>query len=358
VAELPNGDLVVGGDFAEIDATPLLGLARWDGTAWSALGGQQPGEVHALAMRANGDLVVGGYFWAMFPSIDGIARWNGTAWSPLGAGLQLWGGPGTAWAIAEAGDGSLIVGGEFTTAGGQPASNIARWNGVSWSPLGGGANGRVRTVHVLPNGDVLAAGDFTQAGGVIVNGLARWNGSSWATVPAGASSTTFMNGIFTMAALPDGDVMVGGSFSGLAGQVSPNLIRLTTSCPAQTQSNGGGCAGAALTATLPWTGATWRSTASNLPPAALVAAVSGVATTTLPLASVFATALPGCTLRVQPEQVELVAGSAGAASIQFAFPNTPSLAGIVFHHQMVSIALDSTLAVAATNVLQLTVGSF
>lgn len=70
------------------------------------------------------------------------------------------------------------------------------------------------------------------------------------------------------------------------------------------------------------------------------------------------TALPGCTLRVPPYQVELVVGSGGAASLRFVCPNTPSLAGILFRHQMVSIALDSTLAVTATNVLRLTVGSF
>jgi hypothetical protein len=41
-----------------------------------------------------------------------------------------------------------------------------------------------------------------------------------------------------------------------------------------------------------------------------------------------------------------------------ALPNSPALAGVVFDHQMVSLALDPSLAVTATNSLRLTVGSF
>ena len=60
---------------------------------------------------------------------------------------------------------------------------------------------------------------------------------------------------------------------------------------------------------------------------------------------------------MQPDHVALTLAVAGTASAEFALPNTATLAGIVFHHQMVSIDL-TTLAVTATNSLQLTVGSF
>jgi hypothetical protein len=73
---------------------------------------------------------------------------------------------------------------------------------------------------------------------------------------------------------------------------------------------------------------------------------------------VFATALPGCTLHVQPDFVDITFANAGTASFQFALPNTPSLAGVIFHHQMVPLALDPSLAVTATNALAMTVGSF
>jgi hypothetical protein len=36
----------------------------------------------------------------------------------------------------------------------------------------------------------------------------------------------------------------------------------------------------------------------------------------------------------------------------------PALAGTVFHHQVVALALDPTLAVTATNAVTMTVGVF
>jgi hypothetical protein len=356
VAELPNGDVVIAGEFVQTGPPWLLGLARWNGSSWAPIGGQTAGEVHALATLANGDLVIGGYLWAMSPPVRGIARWNGTTWSPLGSGLQMGGGDGEVFAIVSLPSGGLLVGGAFNTAGGQPANHIARWDGTAWSPLGGGTNEAVRALHVLPNGDVLAAGDFSLAGGVPANRIARWNGTAWSALGSGVQGS--FPRITAIAALPNGDLLLGGSMSGAGGLPSPNLVGLTTTCPASVQSAGAGCAGLSVTASLPWTGSVWRADASGLPNAALVAAVHGFAPTSLPLAAVFATALPGCTLHANPETVDLILGTNGTAVFQFVLPNAPALAGIGFRHQMVSIALDATLAVAATNALSLTVGSF
>jgi hypothetical protein len=49
---------------------------------------------------------------------------------------------------------------------------------------------------------------------------------------------------------------------------------------------GRACAGNTVTATLPWTGWTWRADASALPSAAAVFVVNGFATASLPLAAV------------------------------------------------------------------------
>ena len=42
----------------------------------------------------------------------------------------------------------LYAGGDFTTAGGSAANNIAQWNGSSWSALGSGMNGSVYALAV------------------------------------------------------------------------------------------------------------------------------------------------------------------------------------------------------------------
>ncbi len=61
--------------------------------------------------------------------------------------------------------GDLVLGGSFVLADGSVANNIARYDGTSWSALGGGCNSIVYALAVAPNGDLIAGGAFTAAGG-------------------------------------------------------------------------------------------------------------------------------------------------------------------------------------------------
>ena len=184
-------------------------------------------------------------------------------------------------------------------------------------------------------------------------GVVRWNGATWSAV-----GSLVQGQVTALTNSPTGEVLVGGTFDIASGVVSSGIARLTTSCPATVQSLGVGCAGGTVTSSLPWTGSQWRASASGLPNVALVFVVNGFAPASLPLSAVFSTALPGCTLQVQADQVSLIVATGGTASVQFLLPDTQALVGTVFHHQMVPLALDSTLAVTATNVLTLTSGSF
>lgn len=75
----------------------------------------------------------------------------------------------------------LYAGGMFTTADGNPANHIARWDGSTWSTLGSGTNGQVNAITQF--GTVLVVGgDFTSAGGVGNNSLAKWDGTTWAAM--------------------------------------------------------------------------------------------------------------------------------------------------------------------------------
>lgn len=179
VATVWNGDLIIGGGFSQAGGVTVNGVARWNGTAWSSLGsGVALGgtsAVTALATASNGDLLVGGSFTAAggVPA-NNIARWNGTTWAPLGAGLT--GG----WVNCMVGlpSGGVIAGGDgITAAGGVPVNNIARWDGASWSALGSGIQGGAHPVVsdglVLPSGDLIVGGNFSTAGGLAVSNLAR-----------------------------------------------------------------------------------------------------------------------------------------------------------------------------------------
>src|ERR1019366_1654117 len=116
---------------------------QWDGSAWSALGSGMDHTVYALAMNGT-DLYAGGQFnWAGAVSANYVAKWDGSAWSPLGSGLGASdGSPRCVYALAVSGT-NLYVGGEFTTAGGVTANNIAKWDGNAWSALGSGVNGTI-----------------------------------------------------------------------------------------------------------------------------------------------------------------------------------------------------------------------
>ena len=60
-------------------------------------------------------------------------------------------------ALALLPNGDLVAGGGFNTAGGVPASRIARWDGTTWSPFGSGLPGSVSSLTVTPAGELVAS---------------------------------------------------------------------------------------------------------------------------------------------------------------------------------------------------------
>jgi len=61
-------------------------------------------------------------------------------------------------ALAIAPDGSIYAGGSFTTAGGNSAMRIAKWNGTTWYNLSTGVSGAVAALAVAPDGTLYAGG--------------------------------------------------------------------------------------------------------------------------------------------------------------------------------------------------------
>jgi hypothetical protein len=215
LAELPNGDLVAGGEFTIAGGVPANRIARWNGSSWSPFGSGMDSTVGSLAVLPNGDLVAGGSFTtAGDVTANRIARWNGSSWASLGSGMSS-----VVRALAVLPNGDLVAGGFFTTAGGVSANRIARWDGASWAPLGSGMTGCVSALAVLPNGDLVAGGWFATAGGVTANRIARWDGSSWYPLGLGLSGT----GGWALSVLPNGDLVAGGDFT-TAGGVTANRI--------------------------------------------------------------------------------------------------------------------------------------
>jgi hypothetical protein len=166
-------------------------VARWDGTAWSALstpsGTGVNGSVSALAVFDDGSgpaLYAGGLFTtAGGMTVNHIARWDGSDWSAL-SGPSGTGVDDVVNALGVADDGSgpaLYVGGYFATAGGVTVNGIARWDGTAWSGLGGpfatGVDDMVFALDDFDDGSgpaLYAGGDFTTAGGLASSRIASW----------------------------------------------------------------------------------------------------------------------------------------------------------------------------------------
>ena len=270
VRALTFGDnLYAGGDFHYAGGVLVNHVAKWNGSAWSALGptvktgaiSATPGvngPVYALTYYSP-RLYVGGSFSQAggFLSAKNIASWNSSdnSWaalfvganapvkalarhpsdfsiyvgnqsSPPAYGFGAWSG---SWAGAPltqlcgpvssvvytlSGYGSGFGKGIFAGVG----SNVKLWDGTNWVTVGS-FNGPVNAVAFNSANIVYAAGDFTMTGGVTVNHVAQWNGSNWEPVGLG-----FNGNVYALAYDPiSKNLYAGGAFT-KAGEVSVNHV--------------------------------------------------------------------------------------------------------------------------------------
>ena len=82
-------------------------------------------------------------------------------------------------------NGNLYVGGDFDTAGGVEAKNVAKWDGHRWIPLSSGMNAAVNSLCFDKDGNLYAGGDFVVASGDFALFVAKWDGTEWSTVDSG-----------------------------------------------------------------------------------------------------------------------------------------------------------------------------
>jgi len=159
---------------------------------WVPIPNGPNGQVHSMVTFDDGGgpvTVAGGTFTtAGGAPCSNVARWDGQVWSPLGAGLN-----GTVRSLVVHDDGTgvaLYAGGQFSASGSTAASNVARWNGTQWEPVGGGIGGVVNILASATGGSIAglyAGGDFDSAGGQPAKNLAKWNGSQWQQVGGGVT---------------------------------------------------------------------------------------------------------------------------------------------------------------------------
>jgi hypothetical protein len=184
--------------------------------------------VRALEVHDDGSgsaLYVGGGFASAggVPGTSLIGRWDGHSWSALANGLDRGGVPSVdAITVFDDGTGpALYAGGFFDIAGTLPVSNIARWNGVVWSPLDVGVNNYVLAMAATPpsnttGGQLFVGGQFSNAGGASASRMGLWNGCPAQEVsacPGDANGDNAVNFTDLNAVLSDFG-LIGGDFVG------------------------------------------------------------------------------------------------------------------------------------------------
>jgi uncharacterized delta-60 repeat protein len=223
--------------FFALTATLVL-LLTFNARAQSPLAGFDPGangDIYAMALQADGKILVAGAFTILGGGGSGTATRNfigrlnadGTLDSSFNPGAN-----GTIYAMAVQTDGKIVVGGSFSMLGGggtgtTARSFIARLNSdgsldTSFNP---GANSTVYSFAVQSDGKILVGGNFTMLGGNARNHIARLNGDVSGTLDnsfnPGADNT-----VVAIVAQADGTTLVGGHFTTLAGSARNHIGKL------------------------------------------------------------------------------------------------------------------------------------
>ena len=225
--------LFVGGRFTSAGGVPANCIAKWDGTSWSSLGSGTNFDVRALEVFDDGSgpkLYVGGAF-SIAGGVNigyGIARWNGSTWSTVGGGVS---DAVSALVVHDDGTGpALYAGGNFLNAGGVSVNKLARWNGQAWSAVGFPTS--FLSVYSLASFDD-GTGPALYAGGTSF--LWKWNGGSWSPFGGGLGSPSGETvEVYTLRGFEFGgtrSLFVGGRFTTSGGISSPNLAEWGCSGP-------------------------------------------------------------------------------------------------------------------------------
>ena len=247
-AGVDAGKVLIGGSFATFNGTPRNFLARLnsDGSLDTSfvIGNGANGNVHALTILSDGKVLVGGDFTDIngAPRTAGLARLNrdgsvDSSFNPTGPGAN-----GSVRVIRVQSDGRLLVGGLFTAVNGTANNFYARLSrdgdvDAAFALAGaGGADNAVYAIELAGDGKLVLAGDFTQCNGVTRNRITRLNadGSVDPTINFGTGANGFI-GALTLPYAVSGiqQIVAAGGFTSFNGTTANYLTRL----------NGGSLAG-------------------------------------------------------------------------------------------------------------------
>lgn len=134
------------------------------------------------------------------------------------------------YALAIQADGKILVGGYFSTLSGSSRKNIGRFNANGTvDVMNPGANDDVLTIAVQADGKILVGGRFSTLGGSTRVGIGR-------LLATGSLDTTFNPGVdkpvYAIAVQADGKILLAGNSHNVGGQARDYFVRLNNPDPA------------------------------------------------------------------------------------------------------------------------------
>lgn len=211
-----------GNIYKATDSLVIPQVARWDGSYWRILGnldslidGSGSGYgILSICSDASGNIYVAGNFSNSFHSRF-VAKWDGSSWSELG-GVNGLAAQGDIFSLCIDNLGNIYAAGQFYQGSGSTYSSyIAKYDGTNWSRLGGLlSTGTVYSLCSDAGGNIYAAGNFLNS--YAYEYVAKWNGSSWSEL-GGLNGHIFNSFIFSICSDASGNIYAAGAFENSSG---------------------------------------------------------------------------------------------------------------------------------------------
>jgi uncharacterized delta-60 repeat protein len=226
VAVDADGRILLGGNFFSMQGVGRNGSARLSGAGvldQAFNPNVREPEVRGQTVLDNGNVLLLGDF----SSVKGVGRGRMAQVTAAGALVASFNPEFDAAVVAAVvlPDGKIMVGGPFTTVGGVSRRQVARLNanGSLDASFNVPANNSVLTMAGQEDGAIVMGGMFTTLGGAPRNRLAR-------LTPEGRLDARFApdvdGAVFCAAVQADGKILIGGAFGAVDGVVRRRVARL------------------------------------------------------------------------------------------------------------------------------------
>jgi len=181
-----DGKILAGGDFIRLggQARANLGRLNANGSVDTSFNPGANDAVNCLAVQGDGKILVSGGFTLLGgQACTNLGRLNadGSRDASFNPAINY-----PTYSLAFQADGKILVGGAFTVLGGQACTNLGRLYAdgsldTTFNPGVGGSGSYVNSLALQPDGKILVGGYFTTLGGQARTNIGRLNNTDAAT---------------------------------------------------------------------------------------------------------------------------------------------------------------------------------